>query len=59
MKRITGWDAIEYAEQHDLLLNKYDDPIEVDREGLSIEEAEDVARVDPGLIYLDIEEETK
>jgi hypothetical protein len=52
-KRISGWAAIEYAEQHDLLLNKYTDPIEDARENLTTEEAREIAREDPSLIYLD------
>ena len=34
-------------------LNKYADPIEDARLGLSIGEARDIAAEDPGLIYLD------
>jgi hypothetical protein len=54
-KRLTGWDAIEYAEAHDLTLCKYNDPIENAREGLTVEEAREIAGEDNGLIYLDIE----
>jgi len=52
--RLTGTDAIEYAERHDLLLSKYADPIEDGRDGLTPEEAAAIAREDPSLIYIDI-----
>jgi hypothetical protein len=52
--RLRGRDAINYAEANDLLLSKYADPIEEDREGLTISEANKVAWEDPALIYLDI-----
>jgi hypothetical protein len=54
MKKLTGWEAIEYAETYNLLLCKYNDPIEGARETLTINEAMDVARQDPDLIYLEI-----
>ena len=53
MTRITGTDAIEYARQHGLRLNKYCDPIEGPRDDLTIEEAEDVVRSDQGLVWID------
>jgi hypothetical protein len=55
--RLKGFVAIEYAEMNCLKLSKYNDPIEPARDGLSIEEALEVARQDSSLIYLDIEEE--
>jgi hypothetical protein len=54
MTRLTGRDAIDYAREHNLTLCKYNDPIEWERDDLSIEEAEVVAREDAGLIYLDL-----
>ena len=51
--RITGADAIEYARTHGLQLNKYTDPIEEARDNLTIEEAEDVAREDQALIWIE------
>jgi hypothetical protein len=51
--RISGWAAIEYAEQHDLRLNKYTDPIEDARADLTTEEAREIASEDPSLIYAD------
>jgi hypothetical protein len=52
--RLTGYDAISYAEEHDLLLNKHADPVEGAREGLGPDEAREIAAEDPSLIYLDI-----
>jgi hypothetical protein len=55
--RLQGREAIDYAEANDLLLNKYADPIEEHREGLTIAEANAVAREDPALIYFDISDD--
>ena len=52
MKSLVGQDAIDFAEEHGLLLEKYGDPIEGHRKGLTVEEAEEVAEADPGLIYI-------
>lgn len=49
---LTGNAAIEYAEAHGLELSKYADPLEDAREGLTVEEAREVAREDPSLIYV-------
>lgn len=54
--RLTRTEAIEYAAEHGLTLSKYADPIEDGRDGLTVEEAELVAREDAGLIYLDVPE---
>lgn len=52
MSKLTGWEAIEYKKSNpDAELNKYNDPIEEERFDLSFEEAEDVAREDPSLIW--------
>lgn len=48
---LTGWAAIEYADEHGLTLSKFSDPLEMARTGLSVVEARDIAREDPGLIY--------
>lgn len=53
MTTLTGHDAIEYAESHGLTLSKYNDPTEGAREGLSVDEARQVAREDPSLIYVE------
>jgi hypothetical protein len=57
MTRLTGVDAIRRAERDGRTLSKYNDPIEEAREDLSVEEANAVARDDPGLIYLDVEDD--
>lgn len=54
MKRLTGIEAIEHAETKGLTLNKYTDPVEEAREGLTPEEARRIAKEDPSLIYLDV-----
>ena len=51
---LTGTEAIDYARKNDLTLNKYADPTEDARSGLTPEEAEDVAAEDPSLIWLEI-----
>lgn len=51
--KLTGYEAIAYAEQNDLTLSKYADPTEDAREGLTVEEARKVASEDPTLIYID------
>src|SRR5690606_9122688 len=53
--RLTGYDAIDYAEEHDMLLGKYADPVEGARENLSPDEARTIAAKDPSLVYLDIQ----
>lgn len=53
-KKLTGYTAISYAEDHSMLLSKYADPIEDAREGLTPSEARAVAKEDPGLIYLEL-----
>lgn len=55
MKHLSGYEAIEYAERCGLKLNKYNDPTEPAREGLTVEEAEQVADEDPGLIWIDVD----
>ena len=52
--RLTGHEAIEYAEAHGLTLCKYADPVEDAREDLSVEEAGEIAREDPGLVYVSV-----
>lgn len=51
--KITGYDAIKYAAENGLNLNKFADPTEDETWGLSIEEAKEVAAEDPGLIWVD------
>ena len=49
---ITGNDAIEFAERNGLTLSKYADPIEGAREGVSVDDAREIAREDASLIYV-------
>ncbi len=52
MMTLTGHAAIDYAREHGLALCKYADPVEDARTGLTVDEAEQIARVDAGLIYV-------
>jgi len=52
--RLTGFEAITFAEREGLSLNKLADAIDEAQEGLSVAEAEAVAVESPELIYLDI-----
>jgi hypothetical protein len=54
---LRGQDAITYAEANGLTLNKYNDPIEDAREGLTLEDARKIAREDAGLIYLEVDQQ--
>ncbi len=49
---LVGHAAIEYAEENDLLLNKFADPTEDARKGLTVNEAREIAREDDGLIWV-------
>ncbi len=49
---ITGSDAIAYAEAKGITLSKYADPTEDGRDGLSVDEAREIAAADPSLVYL-------
>jgi hypothetical protein len=55
MKTLRGIEAIEYAEKNGLRLSKYADPTEDAREGLTVDEAREIAREDANLIYLTVE----
>jgi hypothetical protein len=50
--KLSGFEAIEYAEANGLTLSKYNDPIEEAREGLTPDEARKIAREDPSLIHI-------
>jgi hypothetical protein len=52
--RLTGFEAITFAEREGLTLNKLEDAIDEPQEGLSVAEAEAIAVDSPELIYLDI-----
>ena len=51
---ITGHAAIDHAARQGLTLNKYADPIEEARAGLTVEEAEEVAKEDASLIWIKV-----
>lgn len=51
---LYGYDAINYAEAHDMTISKAGDPIEGAREGVSVDEAREIARQDAGLLSLDV-----
>jgi len=55
-KNPTQYAAVEFAESYGLCLCKYNDPIEEQRSNLTVGEANEVAKEDPGLIYLDTAE---
>ena len=50
---LTGYAAIEYADAHELTLSKHSDTTEEARDGLTPDEAREVASEDPSLIWLD------
>lgn len=52
--RLTGFEAIEYAEKEGLKLNKKADHIDESRTGLTIAEAEAIATDDPEVIWLNV-----
>jgi len=52
--RLTGFEAIEYAEKQALPLNKHPDKLNGPRQGLTIAQAEAIASEDPDLIWLDV-----
>ena len=50
---LTGYEAIEAKEQNDsIVLCKYNDPTEDARENLTADEARQIAKEDPSLIYV-------
>jgi hypothetical protein len=52
--RLSGYSAIEYAEKHNLSLNKHGDAVDEPASGLTVAEAEAIADDDEDLIYLDV-----
>jgi hypothetical protein len=56
--RLTGFSAIEFAQQEGYLLNKAEDRIDEARSGLTIPEAEAIATQDPELIWLEVPDGT-
>lgn len=53
MPRLNAHDAIAYAERYGLTLDKHADPTEPARDGLTPDQAREIATEDPSLIYLD------
>jgi hypothetical protein len=56
--KLTGFDAIQFAEQEGLALNKDADAIDEAATGLTVAEAEAIAVDSPELIWLEVSEET-
>lgn len=52
--KLTGWEAIEYAEANGALLNKYADPTEDALAGVSLSEARVIAGEDAGLLWIEV-----
>jgi hypothetical protein len=52
--KLTGFDAIAYAEREGLTLNKAGDRIDDERTGLTVAEAEAIATEDQNLIWLEV-----
>jgi hypothetical protein len=52
--RLTGFDAIEFAQREGLSLNKAADRIDNAVEGLTVAEAEAIATDRPDLIWLEV-----
>jgi hypothetical protein len=52
--KLTGFDAIAYAEREGLLLNKAADHIDDSRSDLSVAEAEAIATEAPELIWVEV-----
>lgn len=55
--RLTGFDAIEFAEKHNLRLKKHGDAVDGSARDLTVAEAEAIADEDESLIYLDISDQ--
>jgi len=55
--RLTGFSAIEYAQQEGYLLMKAGDRIDEGKSGLTVPEAEAIATEDPDLIWLEVPDE--
>jgi hypothetical protein len=54
--RLTGFHAIDYAEQEGMTLNKAPDNIDDGRSGLTVAEAEAIATESPELIWIEVPE---
>jgi len=56
--KLRGFEAIQFAEQEGLALNKDADTIDQAATGLTVAEAEAIAVDSPELIWLEVPEET-
>lgn len=54
--KLTGYDAIEFAEKEGLSLNKAADQVDPPRSGLTVAEAAAIADADPELIWLEVDD---
>jgi hypothetical protein len=54
--RLLGWNAIAFAERSGCLLGVHGDGREAPRDGVSVEEAREVARERPDRVYVDFDE---
>lgn len=54
--RLTGFEAIEYAEKAGLPLHKHPDAVQGPRVDLTVAEAEAIADEDPDAIWLEVPE---
>ena len=52
--KLTGYDALNHAAADGRKLNKYADPIEGARSGLTVDEAREICREDPSLIWVEV-----
>lgn len=51
-RKVFGRDAIEWAERNGVKLSKHTDPTEDACDGLTPDEAREIAKQDPGLVYV-------
>ncbi len=53
--RLTGWEAIAFAERNGVALSVHADGCEAARDGVSVEEARRIAAKRPGRVYVDFD----
>ena len=53
--RLTGWEAIAFAERSGCLLSVHGDGLDAPRDGVAVEEAREVARAQPDRVYVDFD----
>lgn len=54
--RLTGWEAIAFAERSGCLLGVRGEGREAPRDGVTVEEAREIARRRPDRVYVDFDE---